>query len=369
MDDGNVFGKILRQIYRSSVARDGDMLSMMMHCIVLSDSNGRLDMHIAALASTIKWDEPRAVAAIAKLMEPDPESRTKDFEGRRLIPLDAERSWGWIVVNKKLYRDSTPEQRQKQQNAERQRRFRENQKKARELALSQDGNRNVTDRYPSVTSRHTDTDEDTDRFKVKVSPAPDGAPADEPKLIELPAMPVPTIVKEEWKQLLALWPVERRERTKAAESRYVTERKKGATHEEMLQSARTYLERKRAENKEQRRRAEDTRYVMQIATFLSNWRDYLPGAPATKAIDEAAVDMQGKAITESEARDARRMDWQSYRPQVKKWVKKNGRPSTRDDVARMYREIRVRWADFCKLDREFAVPGEEVAPMETHGDS
>jgi hypothetical protein len=57
--------------------------------------------------------------AIQVLESPDPNSRTKDFEGRRIEPVDG----GWIVLNHEQYK--THEDIQKEQNRERVRKWRE----------------------------------------------------------------------------------------------------------------------------------------------------------------------------------------------------------------------------------------------------
>ncbi len=44
--------------------------------------------------------------ALPLLESPDPDSRSRDCEGRRIIRLDPERSWGWRIVNFTKYRES-----------------------------------------------------------------------------------------------------------------------------------------------------------------------------------------------------------------------------------------------------------------------
>lgn len=42
--------------------------------------------------------------SITKLESPDPKSRSKEFNGARIIRLDAHRDWGWVIVNYHKYR-------------------------------------------------------------------------------------------------------------------------------------------------------------------------------------------------------------------------------------------------------------------------
>ena len=44
------------------------------------------------------------------LSSPDPESRSQGEEGRRLIPIDSHRSWGWQIVNYEHYRNLRDEE-------------------------------------------------------------------------------------------------------------------------------------------------------------------------------------------------------------------------------------------------------------------
>jgi hypothetical protein len=43
-------------------------------------------------------------SAVSELEAPDPRSRTKEHEGRRLLRLDARRDWGWHVINRDRYK-------------------------------------------------------------------------------------------------------------------------------------------------------------------------------------------------------------------------------------------------------------------------
>ena len=63
-------------------------------------------------------DHDVGMIALAKLGDPDPESRSKDFEGRRLIRVDG----GFIILNFMTYREKDAS------NADRQKRWRQRQK-------------------------------------------------------------------------------------------------------------------------------------------------------------------------------------------------------------------------------------------------
>jgi hypothetical protein len=70
------------------------------------DKHGRVDVNPALLAAKIGVPVAELLSCIADFMKPDPQSRTKDFEGRRLELIDPEnRDWGWRVLNHQRYRD------------------------------------------------------------------------------------------------------------------------------------------------------------------------------------------------------------------------------------------------------------------------
>lgn len=51
------------------------------------------------------WPVALLLEGIAQLSAPDPESRSAAEEGRRLVPIDESRGWGWRMVNFATYRE------------------------------------------------------------------------------------------------------------------------------------------------------------------------------------------------------------------------------------------------------------------------
>lgn len=66
---------------------------------------GVIDEVPASLAAAIGVSEDLLRQCIAEFMQPDPGSRTKSYEGRRLELLDPNRDWGWKVLNHGKYRE------------------------------------------------------------------------------------------------------------------------------------------------------------------------------------------------------------------------------------------------------------------------
>lgn len=77
------------------------------------------------LLSAIFGDEPleNVEAAIEELTGPDPESRTKEESGRRLVP-DETRAMRYRVVNGNRYREERDAEKRREQNREAKRRSR-----------------------------------------------------------------------------------------------------------------------------------------------------------------------------------------------------------------------------------------------------
>ena len=71
----------------------------------LADVRGHIDMSPEAIAGRTGWPLELLLQGIEQLCEPDRKSRSQELEGRRLVPLDPGRSWGWSIVNHELYRE------------------------------------------------------------------------------------------------------------------------------------------------------------------------------------------------------------------------------------------------------------------------
>lgn len=73
--------------------------------LALADRAGHLDYSIEALSGMTGWPIHQLKEAIDDLMQPDPQSRTRELDGRRIVPIEAGRPWGWRVVNIEIYRE------------------------------------------------------------------------------------------------------------------------------------------------------------------------------------------------------------------------------------------------------------------------
>jgi hypothetical protein len=100
----NVFAKIFAQIFDSSIAADYVVRHIFMDLIVLADRDGVVDMTPDAIARRTNVPKKMILHAIKELMKPDGDSRSHEESGKRLVPLDSHREWGWQIVNFEHYR-------------------------------------------------------------------------------------------------------------------------------------------------------------------------------------------------------------------------------------------------------------------------
>jgi hypothetical protein len=99
-----VFAKVFGQIFDSSIAEDYNCRRMFMDLLVLADSTGAVDMTSEAISRRTNVPVEEVVKYVKELCQPDSKSRSKLEEGKRLVPLDSNRDWGWQIVNYAHYR-------------------------------------------------------------------------------------------------------------------------------------------------------------------------------------------------------------------------------------------------------------------------
>ena len=168
-----MYGKIFRTIYDSSIAEDYLVRLVFQDLLILSDEFGVIDKTPESIARQTNVPLEVVARAIAILEQPDPNSRTPEEDGRRIVRLDEFRSWGWRIVNKKFYRDLKDREDEREKTRLRVARYREKQRSKADSVTDETlqgvtGNavkRSVT--LGNAEKRHTDTDTDT---KIKKEP-------------------------------------------------------------------------------------------------------------------------------------------------------------------------------------------------------
>lgn len=117
--------KLFGTIITSSVWSEDDKTRIMWVTMLASaDSTGFVSGSIPGMAAIARMSLEDAEKSIEALCKPDPYSRSKKHEGRRLIEVDG----GWQIVNYIKYRQMRDPEKRRQQNREAQARFRHKQK-------------------------------------------------------------------------------------------------------------------------------------------------------------------------------------------------------------------------------------------------
>jgi hypothetical protein len=99
------FSKIFSTMWGGSLYGHFEASAVFMVLLSLCDRDGTIDMTPEAIAGHTGWPLDLIRTGIAELAAPDPRSRTKGHEGRRILPLDEHRDWGWRITNYQKYRD------------------------------------------------------------------------------------------------------------------------------------------------------------------------------------------------------------------------------------------------------------------------
>jgi hypothetical protein len=113
------YAPLWNTILTSSIWEESkDVRILWMTMLAAKDDEGKVYSTVPGLArlSNLKIDEVRE--SLAVLESPDAESRSKEFEGRRIVPFEG----GWSVLNHSKYRDKIAELRE--YNAKKQREYR-----------------------------------------------------------------------------------------------------------------------------------------------------------------------------------------------------------------------------------------------------
>jgi len=98
-----MYAKIFEQIYDSSIAENYQIRHIFMDLLVLADKTGAVDMTAEAIARRINVPLRNVRKAMLTLQAPDPQSRSHEADGRRIVLIDPDRDWGWQIVNYKQY--------------------------------------------------------------------------------------------------------------------------------------------------------------------------------------------------------------------------------------------------------------------------
>lgn len=120
------YTKLFSSIVTSTIWSEDDKTRIVwITMLAIADKNGEVQASIPGLARVAGVSVDDAQAAITKFLSPDPYSRTPDDQGRRIEPIPG----GWALLNHAKYRAMASKDESRASNAERQRRFREKEKR------------------------------------------------------------------------------------------------------------------------------------------------------------------------------------------------------------------------------------------------
>ena len=120
------YTKLANSILTSTIWMEDDQTRIVwLTLLAMADKNGEVQASIPGLANVARVSIPSCHAAIDKFRSPDPYSRTKDDEGRRIEDIRG----GWSLINHAEYRNLASDDDRKAKSAERQRRHRERSKR------------------------------------------------------------------------------------------------------------------------------------------------------------------------------------------------------------------------------------------------
>ena len=163
----HTFTKLFSSITASTIwCEDSDIRVVWITMLAMCDKNGQVYASIPGLAKYAAVSVEKTGKALTKFLSPDPYSRTKDHEGRRIEEIEG----GWRLLNHAKYRAIRNEEERRAYKTEKQRQYRE-EKRANVDNVDRSG--------PKKT--HTDTDTNTDPLTTTMSsqnddPAPSKIP-------------------------------------------------------------------------------------------------------------------------------------------------------------------------------------------------
>jgi hypothetical protein len=102
-----VYGKLFESMYDGTLGTKGPWQALVtfQQLIILADSAGLVDMTPETIARRTTIPLEIIKKGIAALEKPDPDSRSPDENGKRIIRLSDHRTWGWEIVNHARYRE------------------------------------------------------------------------------------------------------------------------------------------------------------------------------------------------------------------------------------------------------------------------
>ena len=121
------FTKLFNSILYSTIWQEPNATRILwITMLAMSDKNGEVMASVPGLAKTAGITIPECRSGLETLMSPDPDSRTKDHDGRRIEEVDG----GWNLLNHGKYRQLLSAEERKEYNRKKQAETRERTRRA-----------------------------------------------------------------------------------------------------------------------------------------------------------------------------------------------------------------------------------------------
>lgn len=120
-----MYAKLFASLYQGTLRGQPHEILVFTNLLAHTGRDGTVDKHFRAISEETGLTMDEVKAAILVLESPDPESRSPEEMGARIVRLDEHRVWGWRVVNHGKYRAIRSEDDRAEQNRLAQKRFRE----------------------------------------------------------------------------------------------------------------------------------------------------------------------------------------------------------------------------------------------------
>jgi hypothetical protein len=111
-----MYAKLFTSLYQGTLRGNSHGILVFTNLLAHADKEGVVDIHPRAIAEEVGLTREQVQAAIDELEAPDPESRSPEEGGRRIVRVDQHRAWGWKVVNYAKYRAIRSEDDRREQN-------------------------------------------------------------------------------------------------------------------------------------------------------------------------------------------------------------------------------------------------------------
>ena len=180
------YTKLFNEIITSTVwGEPGHVRLVWITMLAIKDIRQEVQASVPGLAHFARVSVEQCREAIKVLESPDPESRTKDFEGRRIKPIEG----GWLVLNGDKYRDKMSKEDLRRYNAGKQREYYWEKKIKHQPVL-----KNTDSCRPNkffTTSTQAEAEAEAEAYKYKYNMQPSEAQAPQPVILSKSVTPPP----------------------------------------------------------------------------------------------------------------------------------------------------------------------------------